>query len=71
MARFTVTPPLQNVSMARQLQLLEQAPDWRLDDATRDAGRKGVAAARAALAAARDAASGADRDGADQRRHAA
>ena len=41
--------------MARQLQLLDQAPDWRLDDETRDVGRQGVAAARAALAAARHA----------------
>lgn len=39
--------------MARQLQLLEQAPDWRLDDETRAVGRQGLAAARAALAAAR------------------
>lgn len=39
--------------MARQLQLLEQAPDWRLDDTTRAVGRKGLAAARAALATAR------------------
>lgn len=38
--------------MARQLQLLDQAPDWRLDDETRDVGRQGIAAARAALAAA-------------------
>lgn len=41
--------------MARQLQLLEQAPEWRLDDATRAVGRQGLAAARAALAAARTA----------------
>ena len=39
--------------MARQLQLLEQAPEWRLDDDTRSVGRAGLAAARAALAAAR------------------
>ena len=39
--------------MARQLELLEEPPDWRLDDETRAAGRAGVAAARAALAAAR------------------
>lgn len=42
--------------MARQLQLLDQAPDWRLDEATRDTGRKGVAEARAVLQAARRAA---------------
>ena len=39
--------------MARQLQLLEQAPDWRIDDATKAVGRRGLAAARAVLAAAR------------------
>ena len=44
--------------MARQLQLLEQAPDWRIDDATKAVGRKGLAAARAALAAARADAEG-------------
>jgi hypothetical protein len=48
--------------MARQLQLLEQAPDWRIDDATKAVGRRGLAAARAALAAARGEA------GADARR---
>jgi hypothetical protein len=42
--------------MARQLQLLEQDPEWRLDEATRDTGRRGVADARAALQAARRAA---------------
>lgn len=42
--------------MAGQLQLLEQAPDWRLDDTTRAVGQRGVAEARAALAAARRAA---------------
>ena len=57
--------------MARQLQLLEQAPDWRLDDFTRDAGRKGVAAARAALAAARDARANSADDGSERRRDAA
>ena len=53
MAGFTVTPPGHTVPMARQLELLEEAPEWRLDDETRAAGRAGVAAARAALAAAR------------------
>lgn len=38
--------------MARQLVLLDPSPDdWKLDDATRTTGRRGVAAARAALAA--------------------
>lgn len=39
--------------MARQLQLLEQEPEWHLDAETRAVGRKGLEAARAALAAAR------------------
>jgi hypothetical protein len=38
--------------MARQLTLLEVPPSWRLDDATRAAGRRGVAEARATLQAA-------------------
>lgn len=38
--------------MARQLVLLDsRATDWKLDDATRTAGKRGIAAARAALAA--------------------
>ena len=38
--------------MARQLVLLDPAPDdWKLDDATRTTGKRGIAAARAALAA--------------------
>jgi len=38
--------------MARQLTLIEIPPTWRLDDATREAGRRGVAEARATLQAA-------------------
>jgi hypothetical protein len=38
--------------MTRQLTLLEVPPSWRLDGPTRDAGRKGIAAARASLQAA-------------------
>ena len=38
--------------MARQLTLLEVPPSWRLDDATRAVGRRGVAEARATLQAA-------------------
>ena len=38
--------------MARQLSLLEAPPSWRIDEATREAGRRGVAEARATLAAA-------------------
>ncbi|MGQ0830106.1 MAG: hypothetical protein ACT4OV_00335 [Microthrixaceae bacterium] len=41
--------------MARQLTLLEVPPSWRLDDATREAGRQGIAAARASLRAAMSA----------------
>ena len=36
--------------MARQLELVEpQAADWRLDERTRELGRKGLAEARRAL----------------------
>ena len=38
--------------MARQLTLIEIPPSWRLDDATREAGRQGIADARASLQAA-------------------
>jgi len=38
--------------MARQLTLLDTPPAWRLDEATRTAGRKGIADARATLRAA-------------------
>ena len=38
--------------MARQLTLLDSPPAWRLDEATRTAGRKGIADARASLRAA-------------------
>jgi hypothetical protein len=41
--------------MPRQLTLIEISPDWRLDDRTREIGRRGVARARAALAAAHGA----------------
>ena len=42
--------------MARQLTLLDSPRTWRLDEATRAAGRKGIADARASLAAAKAAA---------------
>jgi hypothetical protein len=43
--------------MERQLVLLQDdEPVWRLDQDTRDRGRRGVAAARAALAATRSTA---------------
>ncbi len=46
--------------MARQLTLLDTPPSWRIDEATREAGRRGVAEARAALAAAEAARRAAD-----------
>ncbi|QYG92047.1 hypothetical protein HC251_06075 [Iamia sp. SCSIO 61187] len=46
--------------MATQLDLLPPVdPDWRIDDETREVGRRGLAKARAALAEAR---ARADRD---------
>lgn len=51
--------------MARQLTLLEtEAPVWRLDERTREVGRRGIASARAQLAAHRP-------DSQDERSHAA
>jgi hypothetical protein len=38
--------------MAGQLTLLDTPPAWRIDEATREAGRRGVAEARAILEAA-------------------
>ena len=38
--------------MARQLTLLDSPPAWQIDEATREAGRRGVAEARATLEAA-------------------
>lgn len=54
---FTVTPPGEDGCMeTRQLALITDDPsasrDWRLDDHTREVGRRGVAAARQALRAA-------------------
>ena len=47
-------PPSTLVPMARQLDLLPPVePDWRIDDEYREAGRRGIAKARAALEAAR------------------
>ncbi|HEX2577764.1 MAG TPA: hypothetical protein VHK88_15535 [Aquihabitans sp.] len=39
--------------MARQLTLLEPKRTWRMDERTREIGRRGVASARAELAAHR------------------
>ncbi len=38
--------------MARQLTLLDTPPKWRIDEATREVGRRGIAEARASLQAA-------------------
>ena len=54
--------------MARQLTLLEVPPAWRLDDATRAAGRRGLAEARASLEAAIRSARSAE-DGQGHREH--
>jgi hypothetical protein len=40
------------MGMARQLTLLDTPPAWRIDEATREAGRRGIAEARASLRAA-------------------
>jgi hypothetical protein len=48
-----------------QLRLLEAGnkPDWKLDDSTREVGRRGIAAARAALRSARRHGDGDEGDG--------
>jgi hypothetical protein len=48
--------------MERQLILLEQDADWRLDERTREIGRAGVARAREALRAAGQRSAEAGRD---------
>ena len=60
--------------MARQLSLLETRRTWKLSESTREAGRRGVAEARASLQAAIATRSGGPAKGArDSRRrpHAA
>ena len=53
MAPGSVTPPGQTVTMERQLVLLDaDRAQWRLDDHTREVGRRGIDDARAALSAA-------------------
>ena len=39
--------------MARQLSLIDTPPEWRLSPETKEIARRGLAAARAALAAGR------------------
>jgi hypothetical protein len=41
------------ISMSTQLTLIEFPTGWQLDERTREVGRRGLAAARAALSAAR------------------
>ena len=45
-----VTPPVETGIMARQLTLMEKPTAWRLDERTRETGRRGIASARAVLA---------------------
>jgi hypothetical protein len=51
--------------MARQLTLLETPPVWRIDESTREVGRRGIAEARATL----QAALAAERDGESSQEH--
>ena len=37
------------ITMNTQLVLIDDSKDWRLDDETRESGRRGLAEARAAL----------------------
>jgi hypothetical protein len=53
--------------MTRQLTLLESPPAWRIDEPTREAGRRGVADARAALRAALAARADGDQPAGEQR----
>jgi hypothetical protein len=39
--------------MTKQLTLIDTPSDWQIDDRTREVGRRGIAAARAALRLAR------------------
>lgn len=55
--------------MERQLTLIDPQRTWRLDERTRQIGRRGVAEARAALAAHRPAETGGRTTG--DRSHAA
>lgn len=53
--------------MARQLTLIDSPRSWRLDEATKATGRKGIAAARAQLRAALAAQAKADASTASRR----
>jgi hypothetical protein len=49
--RFVVRPPEEDDAMTRQLTLIPARKTWQLDAQTREVGRRGIAEARAALAA--------------------
>ena len=57
--------------MARQLKLLDTPPTWRLDEATRELGRKGIAEARARLREAATSAARTERTESPARRRPA
>jgi hypothetical protein len=58
-------------SVETQLVLIETEPsDWRLDEHTREVGRKGIESARAALAAAHRARHDARHDAHNEAEHA-
>jgi hypothetical protein len=57
--------------MARQLTLIDTPHQWRLSEATKAAGRKGVAEARATLRAALAAQASSSSDSPSTRRSAA
>ncbi|MDQ1356217.1 MAG: hypothetical protein QOF20_2308 [Acidimicrobiaceae bacterium] len=47
---ITVTPPVHDYGMARQLALINPTQfDWRLDERTKELGRRGISEARAIL----------------------
>ena len=58
-------------SLARQLTLIDTPHQWRLSEATKAAGRKGVAEARATLQAALAAQAASEPDSSRTRRTAA
>ncbi len=58
-----VRPPGEDVVMERQLTLIDTTTrTWRLDERTREVGRRGIASARAALAAHRPTEDDTDRN---------
>jgi hypothetical protein len=53
MRAMTVGVPVHGGDMTGQLELIGTPKEWELDDSARDAGRRGVERARAALSEAR------------------